>query len=345
MRRGNGLDEPGGALAGLKNGLITEVPQVTGFNNIARPPTSRPIGLLVSEAAFCHRAGAEVSTCPDRHIRGLQSFLDQTSRQGLDVSLQRVDRNISQVFSSLFSTMRTEELNRYRDTLRRAILLLSPRGAQVFIHQSPGRGRWGGVEGRMLLASVKNDTAVLLRLSAVTDRRAKRSASGSPRRRRGGKREISAFPKHLPPPPVEPPSSRTAGGGARSLTLADRWRTARPRFRDALAFSRDAGERLPIVPRLSTFTVRGSSVSGEGSHRQPFLAQCPGTAAVYGRWAGTRACFGGKADLYARSGIKEQALSSGQQWGPAFGNRSLNPSEPPRLNSRAPVSILLHMGR
>ncbi|XP_057214203.1 glutamate receptor ionotropic, delta-1 isoform X3 [Triplophysa rosa] len=69
-------------------------------------------------------------------IRGLQSFLDQTSRQGLDVSLQRVDRNISGVFSSLFTSMRTEELNRYRDTLRRAILLLSPRGAQVFIHQA-----------------------------------------------------------------------------------------------------------------------------------------------------------------------------------------------------------------
>ncbi len=31
--------------------------------------------------------------------------------------------------------MRMEELNRYRDTLRRAILLLSPRTAQVFIHQ------------------------------------------------------------------------------------------------------------------------------------------------------------------------------------------------------------------
>ncbi|KAL1264080.1 hypothetical protein QQF64_004435, partial [Cirrhinus molitorella] len=68
-------------------------------------------------------------------IRGLQVFLDQTSRQGLDVSLQRVDRNISGVFSSLFTSMRTEELNRYRDTLRRAILLLSPRGAQVFINQ------------------------------------------------------------------------------------------------------------------------------------------------------------------------------------------------------------------
>ncbi|MBN3297553.1 GRID1 protein, partial [Amia calva] len=68
-------------------------------------------------------------------IRGLQSFLDQASRLGLDVSLQRVDRNISRVFANLFTTMRTEELNRYRDTLRRAILLLSPRGAQVFIHQ------------------------------------------------------------------------------------------------------------------------------------------------------------------------------------------------------------------
>ncbi|XP_069045115.1 glutamate receptor ionotropic, delta-1 isoform X3 [Lepisosteus oculatus] len=69
-------------------------------------------------------------------IRGLQSFLDQASRLGLDVSLQRVDRNISRVFANLFTTMRTEELNRYRDTLRRAILLLSPRGAQVFIHQA-----------------------------------------------------------------------------------------------------------------------------------------------------------------------------------------------------------------
>ncbi|KAK1794369.1 hypothetical protein P4O66_011248 [Electrophorus voltai] len=69
-------------------------------------------------------------------IRGLQGFLDQTARQGLDVSLQRVDRNISSVFSSLFSSMRTEELNRYRDTLRRAILLLSPRGAHVFVHQA-----------------------------------------------------------------------------------------------------------------------------------------------------------------------------------------------------------------
>lgn len=69
-------------------------------------------------------------------IRGLQSFLDQTSRQGVDVALQRVDRNISKVFTNLFTTMRTEELNRYRDTLRRAILLLSPHGAHSFIQQA-----------------------------------------------------------------------------------------------------------------------------------------------------------------------------------------------------------------
>ncbi|XP_067408628.1 glutamate receptor ionotropic, delta-1 isoform X4 [Emydura macquarii macquarii] len=72
----------------------------------------------------------------DYDIRGLQGFLDQASRLGLDVSLQKVDRNISRVFASLFTTMKTEELNRYRDTLRRAILLLSPRGAQNFINEA-----------------------------------------------------------------------------------------------------------------------------------------------------------------------------------------------------------------
>lgn len=74
-------------------------------------------------------------------IRGLQGFLDQTSRQGVDVALQRVERNISKVFTNLFTTMRTEELNRYRDTLRRAILLLSPRGAYTFIQQVCPRSR------------------------------------------------------------------------------------------------------------------------------------------------------------------------------------------------------------
>ncbi|KAL4698668.1 hypothetical protein H8959_011325 [Pygathrix nigripes] len=72
----------------------------------------------------------------EKDIRGLQSFLDQASRLGLDVSLQKVDKNISHVFTSLFTTMKTEELNRYRDTLRRAILLLSPQGAHSFINEA-----------------------------------------------------------------------------------------------------------------------------------------------------------------------------------------------------------------
>ncbi|KAL6037306.1 hypothetical protein STEG23_032636 [Scotinomys teguina] len=88
-------------------------------------------------------------------IRGLQSFLDQASRLGLDVSLQKVDKNISHVFTSLFTTMKTEELNRYRDTLRRAILLLSPQGAHSFINEVVrGLGMWLSVKQ---LASMYKD--------------------------------------------------------------------------------------------------------------------------------------------------------------------------------------------
>ncbi|KAJ8360158.1 hypothetical protein SKAU_G00166830 [Synaphobranchus kaupii] len=104
------------------------------------------------------------------HIRGLQSFLDQASRQGLDVSLQRVDRNISRVFASLFSTMRTEELNRYRDTLRRAVLLLSPRGAQAFIHQVSLNAAVHCFLWLHVIGLLKNEhKAALLLLSALTD--------------------------------------------------------------------------------------------------------------------------------------------------------------------------------
>lgn len=53
-----------------------------------------------------------------------------------------MDKNISHVFTSLFTTMKTEELNRYRDTLRRAILLLSPQGAHSFINEV-GHGACG----------------------------------------------------------------------------------------------------------------------------------------------------------------------------------------------------------
>uniref|UniRef100_A0A8C1KW86 Glutamate receptor n=2 Tax=Cyprinus carpio TaxID=7962 RepID=A0A8C1KW86_CYPCA len=100
----------------------------------ARPPV-RLSDVMLTLVGELHWQKFIIFYDSDYDIRGLQVFLDQTSRQGLDVSLQRVDRNISGVFSSLFTSMRTEELNHYRDTLRRAILLLSPRGAQVFIHQ------------------------------------------------------------------------------------------------------------------------------------------------------------------------------------------------------------------
>lgn len=56
-----------------------------------------------------------------------------------------MDKNISHVFTSLFTTMKTEELNRYRDTLRRAILLLSPQGAHSFINEVGGRPGATGV--------------------------------------------------------------------------------------------------------------------------------------------------------------------------------------------------------
>ncbi|XP_061083986.1 glutamate receptor ionotropic, delta-1 isoform X2 [Conger conger] len=101
----------------------------------ARPPV-RLNDVMLRLVTELHWSKFIVFYDSEYDIRGLQGFLDQASRQGLDVSLQRVDRNISRVFTSLFSTMRTEELNRYRDTLRRAVLLLSPRGAQAFIHQA-----------------------------------------------------------------------------------------------------------------------------------------------------------------------------------------------------------------
>lgn len=97
--------------------------------------------------------------CPD--IRGLQSFLDQASRLGLDVSLQKVDKNISHVFTSLFTTMKTEELNRYRDTLRRAILLLSPQGAHSFINEV------GGACGRRRGCSMAPGAAGFICLSCM----------------------------------------------------------------------------------------------------------------------------------------------------------------------------------
>ncbi|XP_055024080.2 glutamate receptor ionotropic, delta-2 isoform X2 [Misgurnus anguillicaudatus] len=69
----------------------------------------------------------------DYDIRGIQNFLDQTSQQGMDVSLQKVESNINMMITGMFRTMRVEELHRYRDTLRRAVLFMSPATAKAFI--------------------------------------------------------------------------------------------------------------------------------------------------------------------------------------------------------------------
>lgn len=72
-----------------------------------------------------------VCRCSD--IRGIENFLDQTSQQGMDVSLQKVESNINMMITGMFRTMRVEELHRYRDTLRRAVLFMSPATAKAFI--------------------------------------------------------------------------------------------------------------------------------------------------------------------------------------------------------------------
>lgn len=51
----------------------------------------------------------------------------------MDVSLQKVESNINMMITSLFRTLRVEELHRYRDTLRRAVLFMSPATAKAFI--------------------------------------------------------------------------------------------------------------------------------------------------------------------------------------------------------------------
>eukprot|EP00064_Thunnus_orientalis_P001204 superscaffoldBa00000080_g1206 len=113
-------------------------PDGESYTLAARPPV-RINDVLLTLVSELHWQKFIIFYESDYDIRGLQTFMDQASRLGLDVSLQRVDRNVSRVFTDLFNTMRTEELNRYRDTLRRAVLLMSPRGAQVFIHQGSQR--------------------------------------------------------------------------------------------------------------------------------------------------------------------------------------------------------------
>lgn len=88
---------------------------------------------MLSEECGCCSAQSHLylSFFPD--IRGIEDFLDSTSQQGMDVSLQKVESNINMMITSLFRTMRVEELHRYRDTLRRAVLFMSPATAKAFI--------------------------------------------------------------------------------------------------------------------------------------------------------------------------------------------------------------------
>lgn len=51
----------------------------------------------------------------------------------MDVALQKVENNINKMITGLFATLRIEELNRYRDTLRRAILIMNPSTAKSFL--------------------------------------------------------------------------------------------------------------------------------------------------------------------------------------------------------------------
>ncbi|XP_072120549.1 glutamate receptor ionotropic, delta-2-like [Mobula birostris] len=69
-------------------------------------------------------------------IRGIQEFLGQAGQQGIEVSLQKVETSINNMFTSLFSTLGFDELSRFRDMLRRALLFLNPRTAKTFISEA-----------------------------------------------------------------------------------------------------------------------------------------------------------------------------------------------------------------
>ncbi|TKS78583.1 Glutamate receptor ionotropic, delta-2 [Collichthys lucidus] len=120
-----------------------------GSPRSACPPTSRMPGtddytLMVRPPVYLNEVIMQVVSeyswqkfilfyDSDFDIRGIEDFLDRTSQQGMDVSLQKVESNINMMITSLFRTMRVEELHRYRDTLRRAVLFMSPATAKAFI--------------------------------------------------------------------------------------------------------------------------------------------------------------------------------------------------------------------
>lgn len=120
-----------------------------GTPRSACPPTSRVPGtddytLMVRPPVYLNEVIMQVVSeyswqkfilfyDSDFDIRGIEDFLDRTSQQGMDVSLQKVESNINMMITSLFRTLRVEELHRYRDTLRRAVLFMSPATAKAFI--------------------------------------------------------------------------------------------------------------------------------------------------------------------------------------------------------------------
>ncbi|XP_029999237.1 glutamate receptor ionotropic, delta-2 [Sphaeramia orbicularis] len=120
-----------------------------GTPRSACPPTSRSPGtddytLMVRPPVYLNEVIMQVVSeyswqkfilfyDSDFDIRGIEDFLDRTSQQGMDVSLQKVESNINMMITSLFRTLRVEELHRYRDTLRRAVLFMSPATAKAFI--------------------------------------------------------------------------------------------------------------------------------------------------------------------------------------------------------------------
>ncbi|XP_061757048.1 glutamate receptor ionotropic, delta-2 isoform X2 [Nerophis ophidion] len=122
-----------------------------GTPRSACPPTSRSHGaddytLMVRPAVHLNEVIMQVVSeyswqkfvlfyDSDFDIRGIEDFLDSASHQGMDVSLQKVESNVNMMITSLFRTMRVEELHRYRDTLRRAVLFMSPATAKAFISE------------------------------------------------------------------------------------------------------------------------------------------------------------------------------------------------------------------
>ncbi|XP_072351425.1 glutamate receptor ionotropic, delta-2 isoform X2 [Scyliorhinus torazame] len=118
---------------------LTRTSRHENYTLSVRPPVylNEVILLVISEFAWQKFI---IFYDSEYDIRGIQDFLDKASQQGMDVALQKVENNINRMISTMFATMRLEEMNRYRDTLRRAILFLSPQTAKAFVSQELSDG-------------------------------------------------------------------------------------------------------------------------------------------------------------------------------------------------------------